>query len=110
MDDERGFSPVHQEGANKHQTESIREIALCRVLSPLNIFKYEDEKIVLDKYTLIEKNRTRSFYNWIQYFSKESLFNIFEKNVFQIESYFDNLAGLPYTDDALEIAVVARKR
>jgi SAM-dependent methyltransferase len=76
----------------------------------LNIFKYEDEKVILDKYTLIEKKRTRMFYNWLQYFGKESLFNIFEENGFQIESYFANLAGLSYTDDALEIAVVARKR
>jgi 2-polyprenyl-3-methyl-5-hydroxy-6-metoxy-1,4-benzoquinol methylase len=39
----------------------------------LNIFKYDDEKVVLDKYTIIEKNRTRTIYNWLKYFSIEEI-------------------------------------
>jgi len=39
----------------------------------LNTFKYESEKVVLDKYTIIEASRTRIVYNWLQYFSPEAL-------------------------------------
>jgi SAM-dependent methyltransferase len=75
----------------------------------LNIFKYEAEKVILDKYTLIEKNRMRTFYNWLQFFNKKSLLKSFTENGFKIEAVYSDLAGLPYADDALEMAVVARK-
>jgi len=39
----------------------------------LNTFKYDKEKLTLDKYTIIEKARTRVVYNWLQYFSQDSL-------------------------------------
>ena len=45
----------------------------------------------------------------MQYFSKKSLFKVFEENGFKIEAYYANLTGAPYTDDAMEIGVVARK-
>ena len=34
----------------------------------LNVFKYEAENVVLDKYTIVEAERTRTIYNWLQYF------------------------------------------
>jgi cyclopropane fatty-acyl-phospholipid synthase-like methyltransferase len=40
----------------------------------LNTFIYEQEKVVLDKYTLIEVSRARTVYNWLQYFSPETAF------------------------------------
>jgi cyclopropane fatty-acyl-phospholipid synthase-like methyltransferase len=39
----------------------------------INTFKYNDLKVSLDKYTIIEKARTRIVYNWLQYFSIESI-------------------------------------
>jgi 2-polyprenyl-3-methyl-5-hydroxy-6-metoxy-1,4-benzoquinol methylase len=33
-----------------------------------NTFKYEQEKVVLDKYTIIEADRTRTIYNWRRFF------------------------------------------
>ena len=39
----------------------------------LNIFKYEEKKVVLDKYTIVEEDKNRVIYNWLQYFSPESL-------------------------------------
>ncbi len=39
----------------------------------LNTFKYDEEKVVLDKHTLVEEDRTRTIYNWLQYFSPEAL-------------------------------------
>jgi cyclopropane fatty-acyl-phospholipid synthase-like methyltransferase len=39
----------------------------------LNTFKYEKEKVVLDKYTLIEASHTRTVYNCLQYFSPAAL-------------------------------------
>lgn len=36
----------------------------------VNTFKYEKEKVTLDKYTIIEKSQSRVVYNWLQHFSK----------------------------------------
>lgn len=76
----------------------------------LNTFKYVDERVILDKYTLVEKDRIRTFYNWLQYFNRESLIRVFEENGFEIESFYGDVAGKSYADDTLEIAVVARKK
>lgn len=59
----------------------------------LNTYKYDREKVILDKYTIIEKNRVRVVYNWLQYFSKESLITEFEENNFKIENIYSDAAG-----------------
>jgi len=75
----------------------------------LNTFKYNDEKVVLDKYTIIEADRTRTIYNWLQYFSPEALENEFTASGFAIEKLFANVAGSSFDPESDEFAVVARK-
>jgi len=74
-----------------------------------NTFKYESEKVVLDKYTLIEADRTRTIYNWLQYFSPETLEREFTECGFTIEKIFSDVAGTPFDSKANEFAVVAKK-
>ena len=61
----------------------------------LNTLMYDEEKVVLDKYTIVEEARTRTIYNWLQYFSPEALEH--------------ELSGCGL-DEHTEFAVVARKR
>jgi len=75
----------------------------------LNTFKYDREKVVLDKYTLIESSRTRTVYNWLQYFSPESLEREFVDCGFTIEKLYSDVAGSPFDPETTEIAVVGRK-
>ena len=75
----------------------------------LNTFKYEKEKVILDKYTIIEKSRTRTIYNWLQYFSPEELEIVFNENGFIVENVFSNVAGENFNPDSNEFAVVAKK-
>ena len=75
----------------------------------LNTFKYEREKVVLDKYSIFESDRTRTVYNWLQYFSPESLEREFIKAGFIIENYFSDVAGSPFSAETSEFAVVAKK-
>lgn len=74
----------------------------------LNSFKYDDVKVTLDKYTLIEKNRTRRLFNWLQYYSQESIACEFEKNGLQIEKYLANVAGDEFDPHADEFAIIAK--
>jgi len=75
----------------------------------LRTFKYGDQKVILDKHTIIEESRTKTVYNWLQHFSCESLGQEFEKCGFKIEDYYADIAGTPYNPESMEIAVVARK-
>lgn len=75
----------------------------------LNTFKYEKEKVMLDKYTIAEPGRTRTVYNWLQYFSREAIEKEFTGNGFRIENMYADVAGTPFNPDGNEFAIVARK-
>ncbi|HUV64764.1 MAG TPA: class I SAM-dependent methyltransferase [Sedimentisphaerales bacterium] len=75
----------------------------------LNTFKYDRENIVLDKYTLIEAARTRTVYNWLQYFSPEALEIEFADFGFLIEELLLDVAGSSFDPEAGQFAVVAGK-
>ncbi len=75
----------------------------------LNTFKYEEEAVVLDKYTLVEASGSRTVYNWLQYFSADELEREFVDAGFAIEALFADVCGTPYDAEGHEFAVVARK-
>lgn len=75
----------------------------------LNTFKYDKEKVTLDKYTIIEEKRIRVFYNWLKYFSQDSLREEFEENRFKVVEFYSNVAGLAFSSDSPDMAVIARK-
>ena len=74
-----------------------------------NTFKYDAEKVVLDKYTIVEAARTRTIYNWLQYYSLEDLTREFADNGFIVREVHADAAGAPYREDGPEMAVVAQK-
>jgi 2-polyprenyl-3-methyl-5-hydroxy-6-metoxy-1,4-benzoquinol methylase len=75
----------------------------------VNTFKYEKEKVILDKYTIVEKNRIRVVYNWLQYYSQESLKTEFEENNFIIENIYSDVAGSTFDPNSGEMAIIAKK-
>ncbi|HUW67263.1 MAG TPA: class I SAM-dependent methyltransferase [Candidatus Nanoarchaeia archaeon] len=75
-----------------------------------NYFKYNDVKVTLDKYTIIEKNRKRVVFNWLQYFSVGSLKKEFEENNLIIDDIYSDVTGKDYNSESLEFAVVARRK
>jgi 2-polyprenyl-3-methyl-5-hydroxy-6-metoxy-1,4-benzoquinol methylase len=75
----------------------------------VNTFKYDAERIILDKYSIFEKARKRVVYNWLQYFDEDSLRREFEANGFKVEELYSDVAGKAFTSDSTEIAIVAKK-
>ena len=71
--------------------------------------KYEEEKLILDKWTIIEENREREIYNWNQCYSSEILAKLFNENGFEIIEEYLNITGEKLTPQGNEMAVVARK-
>ncbi len=76
----------------------------------VNTFKYQQEKVLLDKYTIIEETRQRVVYNWLQCFSKDSLHQEFEENGFKIDGLYSDVAGKAFSSDSMEMAIVAKKQ
>ena len=75
----------------------------------VNTFKYEKEKVILDKYTIIEESRKRVVYNWLQCYSNDSLKNEFEENGFKVEKLYSDVAGKAFDSESAEIAIVAKR-
>jgi len=77
----------------------------------LNTFKYDEAAVVLDKYSLFPENGApETVYNWLQYFSPESLEQELSEAGFTIHKTYGDVASIPYTDQCSEFAIVARKK
>ncbi len=74
-----------------------------------NTFKYEKEKVVLDKYTIIEENRVRTVYNWMQHFSLEAIEKEFKESGLKVEETYANVAGDPFDPEGTEFSIVAKR-
>ena len=72
-------------------------------------FKYDDEKVSLDKYTIVERSRQREIYNWLQYFTPESLEREAHTAGLEIDELYGDVAGNTYVADAPEFAVVMKR-
>jgi hypothetical protein len=46
-------------------------------------------------------------YNWLQYYSKDSLVKEFAENGFKVEEVYSDVAGKTFTPESPEIAIVA---
>ncbi len=98
----------------REEAASCEENLLSGFWSPekyygfLNTFKYDDIGVVLDKYTIVEARRTRTIYNWLQYFSPGALQSEFEKAGFTRQEFYGNVAGAPFAESASEFAIVGK--
>jgi len=101
--------------------EEIEEMSTCRYglmdgfwteenyYGFLNIFKYKSEKLILDKYTIIEKKRIWNVYNWLQYYSIEMLEKELKESGLRIKEYYADISGGRYGEESTEICVIIGK-
>ncbi|WP_027722687.1 class I SAM-dependent methyltransferase [Maridesulfovibrio zosterae] len=75
----------------------------------LNSFKYEQEKVGLDKYTIVESMGTKEVYNWLQYFDPAELIREFNEAGFHTIELLSDVAGTLYQTGSNEFAVIATK-
>jgi len=75
----------------------------------LHTFKYDMQKVILDKYTIIEANRIRIIYDWLQHFSREMIENELESHGFSVNGFFSDVAGSVYDSESEVLAIVAGK-
>jgi len=75
----------------------------------LTVIKYPAEKVTLDKFTIIERDRTRTVYNWYQYFSPEALEGEFTEAGFTVQGLYADVAGTPFHRESDEFALIAER-
>jgi len=104
------------ESYNNREEQTVYEVNLLNGFwSPKkyhgfqSTFKYDEEKIVLDKFTIIEKDKNYEIYNWLQYYSHESLTEEIERNNFTIDNLYSDVTGSEYDPRGSEMAVVLKK-
>jgi hypothetical protein len=74
-----------------------------------NTFKYEQEQLILDKYTIVEADRVRTIYNWLQCFDPDGIKREFTSCGFEVVALYADVAGAVFDPSAPEFAIVARK-
>jgi SAM-dependent methyltransferase len=72
-------------------------------------FKYDAEKVGLDKYTVVEEDRQREIFNWLQYFTPDSLELEARVAGLDIEELYSDVAGSPFDDNSTEFAVILKR-
>lgn len=76
----------------------------------LNTFKYRRESLLLDKYTIVERDRIRRVFNWFQCFTPTALDSEFAGCGLQVVERWGDVAGSPFASGDTEFAVVAERR
>ena len=76
----------------------------------LETLVYPDERLVLDRSTIVEPERTRTFWNWFQAYDPGSLAEILSGAGLTVDAVLGDVAGGPYRASSSEFAVVARAR
>lgn len=72
-------------------------------------YLYPRERVSLDRYDIVEPERTRTFYNWLQHFDRVSITREVERGGLAVEAIHGDIAGSDLTADADELCVVARR-
>ena len=73
------------------------------------VVKYGDERLLCDKYAVVEERRRFTLYNWNQCYTPQALRDELEAGGFETAELFSGLAGEPYDADADWVAAAARR-
>jgi SAM-dependent methyltransferase len=74
-----------------------------------NTFKYEVEKVVLEQYLIVERERSTEYFNWFQHYDVASLTAEVEDAGLVVDGVFGDVAGETFEPSLPEFAVVVRK-
>ncbi len=76
----------------------------------LRTFVYPDSAVTLDKYLIVEAQRTRTIFNWLAHFDEGSIAEELDGAGLMIDTLYGDLTGAPFDSEAGEFCVVARQR
>ena len=71
-------------------------------------FLYDEEKLALDRYLIVSRERRFAIFNWLQYFDPETISAEVTRAGLVVEKTLALTTGEPWAPDAGELAIVAR--
>jgi len=74
-----------------------------------SLFKYEKEKVLLHKYTVLEEATRRESFNWLQCYDRETIAKLFESEGFTVREIYSDVSGKTFDEGSPEIALVLEK-
>jgi SAM-dependent methyltransferase len=74
-----------------------------------NKYLYPEQHVSLDHYTIIEEDQTWDIYNWLQYFTKESIAAELSAAGFEVIDFYENVAGDAFRGENDVMAMLCRK-
>lgn len=74
----------------------------------LHTFRYDAERVALEKYVIVEADRWSEHYHWFQHFDPTSLERELAANGLRGERVLGDVTGADYDAEAPEFAVIAR--
>lgn len=75
----------------------------------LNTYRYDEARVVLEKYTIVEQDRVSEYFNWFQHYDAASLRAEIEAAGLAVEAFVGDVAGEPFDEAGPEFAVIARR-
>lgn len=72
-------------------------------------FKYDDEKVTLDKYVIAQEDKEWTVLNWLQHFTIEDLSQELAAHGLEIKRTFNDLRGKPFSDGDEMALVISHK-
>jgi len=72
-------------------------------------FKYDDEKVTLDKYVISQEDKEWTVFNWLQHFTIEDLSQELESHGLEIKNTYSDLRGTPLADGDEMALVIGHK-
>ena len=74
-----------------------------------NTFKYDEARVVLEKYFIVERDRSAEYFNWFQHYDVDSLRAEVKAAGLVVDEVYGDVAGEPFEASLPEFAVVVRK-
>lgn len=73
-------------------------------------FVYPEERVFLEKHMIVEAERTRTLYDWVQHFSPESLASELAGPGLEIASLLGDVTGQAFDPQSAQFAVIVRRK
>lgn len=74
-----------------------------------NTFKYDEDKVVLEKYVIVERDHSTEYFNWFQHYDVAMIRAEVESAGLVVDETYGDVAGEPFEAALPEFAVVVRK-
>ena len=75
----------------------------------LHTFRYDEQKVALEKYVIVERERQTEYFNWFQHYSLASLTAEVESAGLVVDEAYGDVAGEEFDDSLPEFAAVVRR-